>query len=107
MRMIAFAKRLVSREYDVTNSIMLYGGSLKPSNAQEILSKPSIDGGLIGGACLKIKDFEDFKQKLEYYLSHENERKDMAKRAQKITLEKFTNVKAAEKFIDILKNIKK
>ena len=56
--MIAFAKRLVSREYDVNNSIMLYGGSLKPSNAQEILSKPSIDGGLIGGACLKLSDFE-------------------------------------------------
>lgn len=34
-----------------------YGGSMKPSNAQELLSKPNIDGGLIGGAALKAEDF--------------------------------------------------
>jgi triosephosphate isomerase len=34
-----------------------YGGSMKPDNAQELLSKPNIDGGLIGGASLKAKDF--------------------------------------------------
>ena len=56
--MIGFAKRLIEREFGVKESIVLYGGSLKPSNAEEILSKPSINGGLIGGACLKIKDFE-------------------------------------------------
>ena len=56
--MIAFAKRLISEEFGIKSSIVLYGGSLKPSNADEILSKPSIDGGLIGGACLKISDFE-------------------------------------------------
>lgn len=57
--MIAFAKRLVEEQFDVKDIIVLYGGSLKPSNALEILSKPSIDGGLIGGACLNIKDFEE------------------------------------------------
>jgi len=57
--MIAFAKRLIENEHGVSNSIVLYGGSLKPSNAQDILSKPSIDGGLIGGACLKLSDFEE------------------------------------------------
>ena len=57
--MIAFAKRLIADEYGVKTSIMLYGGSLKPSNAEEILNKPSIDGGLIGGACLKINDFKE------------------------------------------------
>jgi len=57
--MISFAKRLIEDNYAVTKSIVLYGGSLKPSNAQEILSKPSIDGGLIGGACLKINDFRE------------------------------------------------
>lgn len=56
--MIAFAKRLISDELDIKNSIVLYGGSLKASNADEILSKPSIDGGLIGGACLKVDEFE-------------------------------------------------
>ena len=39
-------------------SIVLYGGSMKPSNAKELLSQPSIDGGLIGGACLKTDDFK-------------------------------------------------
>ena len=56
--MISFAKRLVADQYGVEEIIVLYGGSLKPSNAQDILSKPSIDGGLIGGACLKLSDFE-------------------------------------------------
>ncbi len=36
---------------------VLYGGSMKPSNAVELLSMPDIDGGLIGGASLKPKDF--------------------------------------------------
>jgi triosephosphate isomerase len=36
---------------------ILYGGSCKPSNAVEIFSKPDVDGGLIGGASLKIEDF--------------------------------------------------
>lgn len=57
--MIAFAKRTLEEQYGVHQSIVLYGGSLKPSNADEILSKPSIDGGLIGGACLKLDDFEE------------------------------------------------
>lgn len=36
---------------------ILYGGSVKPDNAKEIFSQPDIDGGLIGGAALKIDDF--------------------------------------------------
>jgi triosephosphate isomerase len=34
-----------------------YGGSMKPSNAAELLAKKDIDGGLIGGAALKAEDF--------------------------------------------------
>jgi triosephosphate isomerase len=34
-----------------------YGGSMKPDNAAELLSKPNIDGGLVGGASLKAGDF--------------------------------------------------
>jgi len=34
-----------------------YGGSMKPDNAAELLQKPHIDGGLIGGASLKAEDF--------------------------------------------------
>lgn len=36
---------------------ILYGGSVKPSNAKELLSVPNVDGALIGGASLKIDDF--------------------------------------------------
>lgn len=36
---------------------ILYGGSMKPSNAAELLGMPDIDGGLIGGASLVAADF--------------------------------------------------
>jgi triosephosphate isomerase len=36
---------------------ILYGGSMNPANAAELLSQPDIDGGLIGGASLKADDF--------------------------------------------------
>jgi triosephosphate isomerase len=34
-----------------------YGGSVKPSNAAELMSMPDVDGGLVGGASLKAEDF--------------------------------------------------
>ena len=34
-----------------------YGGSMKASNAAELLAQPDVDGGLIGGASLKAADF--------------------------------------------------
>ncbi len=36
---------------------ILYGGSLKPANAAEILSQPDVDGGLVGGASLDVEPF--------------------------------------------------
>ena len=36
---------------------ILYGGSMNPGNAAELLAQPDIDGGLIGGASLKAQDF--------------------------------------------------
>ena len=36
---------------------ILYGGSMNAGNAAELLSQPDIDGGLIGGASLKVPDF--------------------------------------------------
>lgn len=36
---------------------ILYGGSMNPANAADLLSQPDIDGGLIGGASLKADDF--------------------------------------------------
>ena len=43
---------------DVAETVRIqYGGSMKPSNAAELLAKKDIDGGLIGGAALKAADF--------------------------------------------------
>jgi triosephosphate isomerase len=36
---------------------ILYGGSMKPDNAKELMAQPDIDGGLVGGAALKATDF--------------------------------------------------
>lgn len=49
---------LVEKLGDKANNIpLLYGGSMKPSNADEILSISDVNGGLIGGASLKASDF--------------------------------------------------
>ena len=36
---------------------ILYGGSMKPGNALELLTLPDVDGGLVGGASLSVADF--------------------------------------------------
>lgn len=36
---------------------ILYGGSMNPSNAADLLAQPDVDGGLIGGASLNAEDF--------------------------------------------------
>ncbi len=36
---------------------ILYGGSMTPANARELLAQPDVDGGLVGGASLKAADF--------------------------------------------------
>lgn len=36
---------------------VLYGGSMKPENARDLIALPDVDGGLIGGASLKAEDF--------------------------------------------------
>ena len=58
--MHAFIRKTLAAKYgaEVADSVsILYGGSVKPNNAQEIFSKPDVDGGLIGGASLKAEDF--------------------------------------------------
>ncbi len=55
-----FIRKTISEAYDnaiAGNVSILYGGSVKPSNAEEIFSKPDVDGGLIGGASLVADDF--------------------------------------------------
>jgi triosephosphate isomerase len=58
--MHAFIRSIIEKEYakEVADAVsILYGGSVKPSNAEEIFSKPDVDGGLIGGAALNVADF--------------------------------------------------
>jgi len=58
--MHAFIRETVRHTFgsDVAEEVsILYGGSVKPDNAQEIFGKPDVDGGLIGGAALKADDF--------------------------------------------------
>ncbi|WP_394747012.1 triose-phosphate isomerase [Spongiimicrobium salis] len=58
--MHAFIRKTVTEAFDATVAdevSILYGGSVKPANAEEIFSKPDVDGGLIGGASLNADDF--------------------------------------------------
>jgi len=51
-------ERVAGRNASVAAKVrILYGGSMKPDNASELLAKPDIDGGLIGGASLSADDF--------------------------------------------------
>ncbi len=49
-------RRIVGRA-DQTKVRILYGGSVKPSNAKELLAVPNVDGALVGGASLVAADF--------------------------------------------------
>ncbi len=57
---IGFIRNLVKKTWGVEVAKALriqYGGSMKPSNAKELMAERNIDGGLIGGAALKATDF--------------------------------------------------
>jgi len=50
--------KLVQKNAELAQVVrILYGGSMKPDNARELLAMPDIDGGLIGGAALNSADF--------------------------------------------------
>ena len=58
----SFIREIIAKKYSdelAQNCPILYGGSMKPSNAKELVSMPNIDGGLIGGASLKAEDFAE------------------------------------------------
>jgi triosephosphate isomerase len=51
-------ERLVARFHGAGQGVrVLYGGSVKPSNAKDLLSVDNVDGALVGGASLKAQDF--------------------------------------------------
>ena len=50
-------ERLAAKDAGLADVTLLYGGSVKPDNAEALFSQADIDGGLIGGASLKSQDF--------------------------------------------------
>jgi triosephosphate isomerase (TIM) len=58
----AFIRSLLAKMFDdaVARRIRIqYGGSVKPSNARELMSQPDVDGALVGGASLESRSFAD------------------------------------------------
>ncbi len=61
----AMIRNLLAEMYDgsvADATIIQYGGSVKPTNAAELLGQPDIDGALVGGAALKAADFAGIVQ---------------------------------------------
>jgi triosephosphate isomerase len=57
-----FIRRLVAESFGETVARRVriqYGGSVKPSNARELMSQPDVDGALVGGASLEVRSFAD------------------------------------------------
>ena len=58
--MHAHIRQVITSKYGsevAQNTSILYGGSCKPSNSTDLFSQTDVDGGLIGGASLKVTDF--------------------------------------------------
>src|SRR6476620_7702917 len=58
----AFIRKLLGSMFDETvarKTRIQYGGSVKPSNARELMSQPDVDGALVGGASLETRSFAD------------------------------------------------
>jgi triosephosphate isomerase (TIM) len=58
----AFIRRLISKLFDesIARRVRIqYGGSVKPSNARELMGLPDVDGALVGGASLEDRSFAD------------------------------------------------
>jgi len=58
----AFIRGVIAKMFDdsVAKKVRIqYGGSVKPSNARELMSQPDVDGALVGGASLEARSFAD------------------------------------------------
>lgn len=58
----AFIRKVLASQYDDATARRIriqYGGSVKPSNARELMSLPDVDGALVGGAALEVRSFSD------------------------------------------------
>jgi triosephosphate isomerase len=58
----AYVRQLLAKMFNDTVARRVriqYGGSVKPSNARELMSQPDVDGALVGGASLEARSFAD------------------------------------------------
>jgi triosephosphate isomerase len=63
----AFIRGLLGKIYDEPTAKKVriqYGGSVKPSNAKELMGQPDVDGALVGGASLEARSFADIIKNL-------------------------------------------
>lgn len=66
--------KLAVLDVDIANKIqILYGGSVKPSNAEQLFAAADIDGGLIGGAALDAESFTGICQAAKTLASHQKQ----------------------------------
>ena len=66
--MHAYLRSILSKKYsaEIADEIsILYGGSVKASNAVELMACPDVDGGLVGGASLNSKEFIEIMKALK------------------------------------------
>ncbi|MCB0641958.1 MAG: triose-phosphate isomerase [Phaeodactylibacter sp.] len=66
--MHAAIRKLIAEQYSedaAAGTTILYGGSVKPDNAESLFSQEDVDGGLVGGASLKVDDFVEIVRALE------------------------------------------
>jgi triosephosphate isomerase len=56
-RVCALIRSILAESGDASQTRILYGGSVKPDNAQELLNQSDIDGALVGGASLTVAQF--------------------------------------------------
>ncbi|MEL6356851.1 MAG: triose-phosphate isomerase [Bacteroidota bacterium] len=60
--MHAFIRAKIAAQYGreiAEATTILYGGSMKPANAADLIAQPDVDGGLVGGASLKVDSFSE------------------------------------------------
>ncbi|MFK8161309.1 MAG: triose-phosphate isomerase [Lewinella sp.] len=58
--MHAFIRQMIANQFGsaiAENTTILYGGSVKPANADELFGMSDVDGGLVGGASLSVENF--------------------------------------------------
>ncbi|PVW16403.1 triose-phosphate isomerase [Marixanthomonas spongiae] len=66
--MHAFIRKTIADAYSnstAKNVSILYGGSVKPDNAKELFGQEDVDGGLVGGASLKVDSFMEIANSLQ------------------------------------------